>query len=171
MRISLRRLAIRFKMSKFYQKGQQEALEDIKADKLKMKTLGRPVSWFQEWREILLKEYKIQIEMIAGCMVSDEEVDYANGYNNISEAEIKKRFGETIFEKTFDKAEKVWKLEPYHPRPFENTNEEMSAIPNSFGWVKCPNCDTSFKISSPVSWNGKVHISCGQKLKLIAIKY
>ena len=158
-------------MNEFYQKGEKEALEDIKADKLKLKTLGLKVGWFREWQEILWKEHEIQIDIIAGCMVSDEEIDYANGYNSISEAEIKKRFGENIFENTLYKAERIWKLEPYRPMPFENKNEEMSVIPNSFGWIKCPNCHTSFKMSSMVSWNGKVHLTCGQKLKVIAIKY
>lgn len=159
-------------MNEFYQKGQKEALADLAAGKLKIKTLGRPVSWFQEWREILLKNYEIEIQRIAGCLVLDEESDYLNGYNNVSEAEIKKRFGENIFERTLKKAEAVWKSEPYQQQEiFENNNEEQSAIPNSFGWVKCPNCSKSFKISSQTSWNGKIHLSCGQKIEIISIKY
>jgi hypothetical protein len=160
-----------FEMNEFYEKGKKEALRDITANNLSLKTLGLKVKWFQEWREILSNKCKIEIDVIAGCMVLDESVDYANGYNEISEAEIKKRFGEDILEKTLDEAEAIWKLEPYFPKPFENKNEEMTAIPNSFGWVKCPNCNISFKVSSVASWKDRRHLSCGQKIKIIEIKY
>lgn len=156
-------------MNEFYQKGQKEASVDLEANKLKIKTLGRPVSWFQEWREILLNEYNIDIVRIAGCLVSDEEIDYLNGYNSVSEPEIKKRFGENVFKDTLEQAESVCKLEPYYPKPFENNNEEMTVTSNSFGWVKCPNCNISFKIYS-TSWNGKIHLSCRQKLKIFENK-
>lgn len=155
----------------FFEKGKKDALRDIQAENLKVKTFGTIVTWFQEWRKILLNEYNVEIEVVSGCVVSDETVEYVNGYNKISEAEIKKKFGEDIFEKTLDEAEAIWKQESYFPKPVENINEEMTAIPNKFNWVKCPNCNISFKITSVSSWNGKIHLSCGQKIKIIEIKY
>lgn len=157
--------------SEFYLKGQQEAREDINVNKLKLKTLGRKTSWFQEWQEILLREFQIEVVTIASCLVSDEESDYSRGYNKIAEKEIENRFGYDFFEKTLDRAESIWNLKPDTPiEKTDNGNEEVSAVLNKYGWVKCSNCNKSFKIKSEVSWNGKFHLSCGQKIKIIKVK-
>lgn len=103
-------------MTECDQEGQKDAREDIKAGTLKLKTLGLPAKWFREWQEILLQGYGVRVEMVDGCVVSDEEMDYAEGYNSISEAEIKSRFGANIFEKTKKKAEATQRLGTYRPR-------------------------------------------------------
>ncbi|HYP50568.1 MAG TPA: hypothetical protein VEQ34_06470 [Pyrinomonadaceae bacterium] len=46
-------------------------------------------------------------------------------------------------------------------------NPEMESAVNSAGWIKCPFCQISFKISSQEHWDGEKHISCGQKIKLV----
>ncbi|MGI8668744.1 MAG: hypothetical protein ACR2J3_02735 [Aridibacter sp.] len=159
-------------MNEFYQKGKEEALEDIEANKLKLKVSGLKVRWFQEWRKILSDEFGVEIDVIAGCMVLDKDSDYAGGYNEISEKELEKRFGNDILEKTLEKAKSIWESKLYIPsEPFENENEEIIASPNSFGWIKCPNCNKSFKISGVDSWNGKIHLSCRQKIKIIEVEY
>jgi hypothetical protein len=48
-----------------------------------------------------------------------------------------------------------------------NENSEMEASVNSFEWIKCPNCGISFKITNLQSWDGKIHIACEQKIKLV----
>jgi hypothetical protein len=32
------------------------------------------------------------------------------------------------------------------------------------GWVKCPFCDKRFMLSDPRRWDGKRHLTCGQKI-------
>ncbi len=48
-----------------------------------------------------------------------------------------------------------------------NENPEMEALINSFGCVKCPNCGISFKVTNLKSWNGKIHVACEQKIRLV----
>lgn len=43
---------------------------------------------------------------------------------------------------------------------------EITVTANSLDWVKYPFCDIQFKITSSESWDGKKHLSCGQKIKL-----
>ena len=152
-----------------FQKGKEDALNDIEANKLKIKSFGKKRLWFGEWKKLLLDEYKIEVEIVAGCVTSEDERNYAVGYNEISAMKVKEKFGKDFFDKTQEKSQQIWESKPkefYELFP-ENENPEMKAVINQFDWVKCPNCNKSFKIYSEVSWNGKYHLSCGQKLKII----
>ena len=156
--------------NEFYQKGRKEALEDIKDDKLRMKTFGTKALWFWKWQQILFEDHGIAIDIVAGGAIFEGDIEYTHGYNEISEPEIKKRFGDDCLETTKEKAkaQALIDFENFVPdEPSDNGNEEMIATANKFDWVKCPNCNKSFKTYSEVSWNGKFHLSCGQKIKLV----
>ena len=153
---------------KHYQKGKEDALRDLESNKLILKTFGRQASWSFEWKRLLEERYGIEIVVIAGCIVSEEEIEYVKGYNDISVAEIEKRLGKDVLDKTSDDAMMLWKVEPFEQ--IINENPEVEAIVNSADWVKCPNCNISFKITSAVSWNGKMHLSCQQKIRLINLE-
>lgn len=45
----------------------------------------------------LRERYGIEYLDVAGCVVSDSLVDYANGYNAVSMAAIKRKFGRDVF--------------------------------------------------------------------------
>ena len=84
-----------------YERGKIEARSDISSDKLIIKRVGYPANGFMAWKKILQKRYQIKVEWL-GC--GGEERSYAKGYNEVSEAEIKNRFGESILETTWKEA-------------------------------------------------------------------
>ena len=49
---------------------------------------------------------------------------------------------------------------------FTNDAPPVSATPNEHGWVKCPNCGTSFMPTDRNAWTGQRHIKCGQKISI-----
>jgi hypothetical protein len=52
--------------------------------------------------------------------------------------------------------------------PFFSNNElEMSAYPDSEGWLTCPACQWRFTIHDRRAWTGRRHMRCGQKIKVI----
>jgi hypothetical protein len=39
-------------------------------------------------------------------------------------------------------------------------------MPDSEGWIRCPNCKYKFKLSDPNAWDGKKHKRCLQPLRI-----
>ena len=49
---------------------------------------------------------------------------------------------------------------------FTNDAPAMDATPNAHGWIKCPNCGTSFMNTDCHAWTGLRHKKCGQKIAM-----
>ena len=49
---------------------------------------------------------------------------------------------------------------------FNNDAPPMGATPNEHGWIKCPNCGTSFMHTDRNAWTGQRHMKCGQKITI-----
>ena len=84
--------------------GKLDAKIDIKNGKYKFKTYGLHSEWFDLYCKILLTKYNIEVEGIAGCVVTNDIRKYVEDYNSVSMAEIKKKYGNDIFEKSKDEA-------------------------------------------------------------------
>ena len=56
------------------------------------------------YKQVLKDDYGIDLLIVAGCTVSDELVENANGYNEIMMQEIKKRFGKDVIREAEEKA-------------------------------------------------------------------
>ncbi len=94
--------------------GRADARKDLQAGKLRMETMGPPPAPWEGTYERLLKErHGIEYAWVAGCIVSERVVSHATSYNEIMEAEIDRRFGKGVLDKTADEAKK--KTPP--PRP------------------------------------------------------
>lgn len=77
-----------------YDKGKSDAQKDVAAGKLVVKSYGLPSpEWFASAKR-LLENYGIET-FGYGCVVSGGLIGYVRGYNEISEAAIKKKFGKT----------------------------------------------------------------------------
>ena len=48
----------------------------------------------------------------------------------------------------------------------DNDSPSMAVIPNTVGWVQCPNCGKRFDLANHASWNGESHRTCGQRLNI-----
>lgn len=156
-----------FNDEKYYtaEQGRIDALKDIADNKLIIRMAGRPANWVSTWIDIL-KENNIRYSN-SGCLVFDGLFEYIEAYNKVSGAEIKRRFGDDFLDKTQARAiELNGDKDFFTYKPILNDNPEMGAKANQFGWVKCPNCHISFKITSSSSWDGERHKSCEQKIRL-----
>jgi hypothetical protein len=101
-----------------YESGKRSALAAIKDDSLGLETFGYPAPCRQQYRRILLRDYKVRLYEVAGCVIDDgilqHEVagcviddgilQHARGYNEVMSQEIARRHGEDALERAAKKA-------------------------------------------------------------------
>lgn|SRR5689334_17267611 len=92
-----------------YKAGRSEAISDIKANKLIIEVSGLPAPWSGEYAKFLAEKYHIQLKTVAGCIVDSKIVGHERGYNEISVAEIERRFGHGVLEKTAEDVQMKWR--------------------------------------------------------------
>jgi hypothetical protein len=85
-------------------KGKFDAQADLRAGKLVIEQYGLPSPLNGEAEKLLRTRYGIQTRYVAGCMVSKEITQHAEGYNGVMEAEIVRRFGTDVFDRTYQEA-------------------------------------------------------------------
>ncbi len=75
--------------------GAQEAIRDLQHKCARYciygRSAGRPI--LPEWNALAKERFDINVEAIAGCLISDELVKYANEYNRILFDYVAKTFG------------------------------------------------------------------------------
>jgi len=91
-----------------YTAGRAEAINDIKANKLIIEVSGLPAPWSGEYTKFLADKYHVQLKTVAGCIVDSKIVAHERGYNEISVAEIERRFGHGVLEKSAEDVQKKW---------------------------------------------------------------
>lgn len=157
---------------KDFDQGVADATKDIQQGRLIIKTYGLLAHWHPKWRELLKSKFEIEVYIVSGCVVSEELVDYVAGYNGVTKEHIKKRFGEKALEDLAFQARAEFQsmgVTTGHSSLFAyNQNPEITVLMDEFRWVTCPHCERRFATYSTSSWDGKAHISCGQKLRLLA---
>jgi|GEM_PF-371013 len=98
-----------------YEKGKADAQTDISNGFLIIKTRGRSFDR-RIYNNLLKEKYGVLIRN-GGCLSFAWEVSYDKGYNEISKAEIRKRFGEDFFERVSAETEALT------PMVFANVDE------------------------------------------------
>lgn len=86
-----------------YEEGRRRAKHDLQQGILATETFGLPGPAAAEYSTILHDRYQIG-EIYHGCVVSSHQLGSAQGYNAIMIPEIKRRFGEGIFERVAKEA-------------------------------------------------------------------
>ena len=74
------------------QKGKDDAHEDILAEKLQIINYGEQSVEKIKLKNRLKISYGVEMQEF-GCKMSDKLIEYVKGYNEISETEVKRRFG------------------------------------------------------------------------------
>jgi len=92
-------------------KGRSDARADLSAGKLALESFGLPAPWAGTYARLLRERYGIEKRSVAGCVVDSGIVSHADGFNEVMRAEIKRRFGVDVFERTAAEAKR---LSPYH---------------------------------------------------------
>jgi hypothetical protein len=79
--------------------GMTEAKRDLSNGVLIVKTAGLPSPDRPDYEQLLKESCNATLQPIAGCIVTSGLQAYMSGYNEVSTAAIKQRFGTNIFEK------------------------------------------------------------------------
>lgn len=87
--------------------GRADARKDLHSGQLAIETHSLPMKGEREYAEILRQRYQIELRRIAGDTdVTEKVLGHAKGYNEISEAEIKRRFGDEALKAAEEEATK-----------------------------------------------------------------
>jgi nucleoid-associated protein YgaU len=78
--------------------GMAEARRDLNNGVLIVKTAGLPSPDRADYQQLLKERCNARLQPIAGCIVTGGLLAYMGGYNEVSTAAIKQRFGTNIFE-------------------------------------------------------------------------
>ena len=87
-----------------YYNGKIEARLDLLRGEYNIRSYGASGAWREKYREILLREYGVNLVEVAGCIVTDELVEEVRGYNEVSEAAIERRYGQGTLERVWHRA-------------------------------------------------------------------
>ena len=87
------------------EEGRVDAKCDLKQGRLTVKLTGMGFQAEDPYREILRKDYGIELERVASCLVNAELVDYVEGYNAVMVEAVEERFGAEALEKSLAQAE------------------------------------------------------------------
>lgn len=94
--------------------GRAEARRDLTNGVVRLPMYGLPASWSGEFDRILEEKYHVGRFGLAGCLVSQGLVAYADGYSEVSRRFIEERHGTNLWKEVQAEAEKAsrQRLEP-----------------------------------------------------------
>ena len=117
-----------------YEKGRIEAAEHIKKGIYIIKAWGLSPHKLHSWPSrdelyfTLLKDnYKIVYDWVGECVVDEETVDYAVGYNQVAKAGIESKYGKDILEKVRKQANDEYESK-YGEKDREHNKKMKEAI-------------------------------------------
>ena len=91
-----------------YLNGRAVAQMNIQNGRLIVRTYGLPEPWFALYSSNLITRYHIELRPVAGDLVTDTLLENVKGYNEISEAEIDRRYGTGILDRVAKESEQAW---------------------------------------------------------------
>lgn len=88
--------------------GQSDAHRDLSNGVVRLPMYGLPSPESAEYSYILKTKYHIDLFGLAGCVVSEGLLAYADGYSGVSGAFIKEKFGTNIFHQAWQEAQAAY---------------------------------------------------------------
>jgi hypothetical protein len=88
--------------------GKKEAEADISSGKPKLFLYGKARADFDERTAIFKERFGVELDPLAGCIVSDPLVSFADAYNAVIQNHIAAMFGATAFEDADREALRRW---------------------------------------------------------------
>jgi hypothetical protein len=110
-----------------YNRGRIAARRDLARGRLRIEDFGYPDDYVHAYGDILEREYGIQLDWVAACVVRPSLVSEVAGYNSIMVPAIERRFGKGILSQIEKRA--IAGYEPVRPLPYDYFLEP--AIPGS----------------------------------------
>ena len=91
-----------------YEAGRRDAERDIREGRLIIEVFGGPPpGWWDQCAKLLDQRYGIHLREIAGCVVDARILGHERGYNEVSRAEITRRFHRDVAEETKAEVKKL----------------------------------------------------------------
>ena len=90
-----------------YHAGRADAEKDVREGRLIVEDYGFPRKGQAKYAAILQQRYNVELRRVAGDIVDVKAIGHAKGYNEVSEAAIKSRFGENILSAAEAEAERL----------------------------------------------------------------
>jgi hypothetical protein len=97
--------------AKWRAEGRAEGDSDLAAGKLRLKTYGLPVEWSRLYHQMARDKLGLEFDTVAGCVVDDELVERAAGYNEPMRREIDRRYGPGALESLAEAARAEYQRE------------------------------------------------------------
>ena len=90
------------------QRGRSDARADLHAGNLATESFGKPAHYRPVYHRLLKDRYGVDSRVVAGCGVDNRIIGHASGYNEVMCAEIRRRFGKDVFERTAADAKRIY---------------------------------------------------------------
>ncbi len=100
-------------------RGRLAGYSKIRRGQYAILTYGAPPSERPEYARLLKERYGIELRAVAGCIVSEPLMSYVEGYDEVSAAAAKQKFGHDVFRECWDEARKN-----SEERPSEEASKE-----------------------------------------------
>ncbi len=89
-----------------YRVGRKEAGNDLKSGHLVHEQFGLAMP--PQFEQILRDRYQVEVKQTASCIVNEKILGHARGYNDVSDAELKRRFDVDVVRVAEEQAFKEW---------------------------------------------------------------
>ena len=87
-------------VSESARRGRTDAKADVQRGKLAIETAGMPAPWVETYARLMQKRYAVELRTVGTCMIADDDAEHCRAYNEVMIAEISRRYGSDVFEKT-----------------------------------------------------------------------
>lgn len=91
-----------------HRNARRDAEDDFARGHPRILTYGLPAPWTREYGEILQRDYGVELETVAGCVVSAPLVDYVAAYNQTIEGYLVFVHGPDIFDRAHTEARALY---------------------------------------------------------------
>lgn len=89
-------------------RGNLDAKFDLARGHYAILAYGLPPGGRDEYTRLLKERYGIERRQIALCLVDSSTMAYADSYNRISVPAVQSKFGQDVFEQTWQDAQRIW---------------------------------------------------------------
>jgi hypothetical protein len=106
--------------------GRKDARRDLAAGILAQERYGLPALGLnedhsqivltpEEYAQFLSERYGVQLRTVAGCIAGERVRGHAEGYNEVMDAEIERRYGTNFWHQSRENAMKFYEEKKAHP--------------------------------------------------------
>jgi hypothetical protein len=91
-----------------YRAGRADATRDLQRNYFAVEIFGRQPVFEEQDIKLAVMRYGIHVKAVGGCVVDEDILGHAKGYNEISEPAIQRRFGKDVLLKTENEVQRQW---------------------------------------------------------------